>query len=222
MSAFSVAWQSLVRLCNVKQTYVEAIEVWKELSRERTIADPAADVSDEVLVARLAGRLGIALGVSEVCGTYMLSPGLAFAAQYSPGGNWFFGAIAGIAGDYFGAVFSFWVAWYLLCPRYYSEQYWFHPIRFAADLWYLHFCALGASVLLYAADFGATCAASSVVKLGSETVANRIPVVLWFALGNGIFEALYLGAAAGFVPLAAKRIVPRYRAYLTRRETAVL
>jgi hypothetical protein len=206
----------LIRVFNVPKTYRESSEVWRTLIMERKNVESDCTVDASILVARITLRLSIALLFSELCGTYFLAPILSVVAQFRPGGTWLDGVLAGIAGDYFGAVFSFWFAWLLLNSGYYMERGRPHPLRFANDLWFLHACALLASILLYAGDIAVSVAAVWLLSFTESSAAEYTPVIFWFAFGNGLFEALFLGAAAGFLPAAAERIVPSYRAYLQR------
>ena len=209
-----------VRPFNVAATLSEARAVWSQFRKELSVADPDADCSEETLVARLAGRLGIALLVSEVVGTYMFSPGLAVAGQYLPGGSWWLGLLGGIAGDYFPAVISYGIAALLLSWRYYREGGWFRLGRFAREVGFVYYCAGTAALVLYASDAAACWGVVKLLELISPEVAHNIPVVTWFAIGNGIFEVLYLAAAAGFIPKAAALMAKEYRGYLVRKSQA--
>ncbi len=207
-----------LRPFNAVATVREAREVWAQFRSELNVSDVEPDCAEEILVARLAGRLGIAILISEVIGTYLFSPTLSLVGQYVPGGSWWIGLFGGIIGDYVPAVVSYGIAALALSARFYREGGRFQLGRFARDVGYVYYCAGGAALLLYVMEIVVCTGWVKFIELFDPVVAHNIPVAFWLAFGNGTFsEMLYLAAASGFIPRAAARMAKEYRAYLVRK-----
>lgn len=208
-----------VRVFDLRTTAKELFAACSEIFRDRTLPDPALEEPGfhEALRTRIVARLILALAFSEVIGTYIVSPVATMFGQYAPGGSPMIGAGCGIAGDYFGAVTSYWLGWYLLNRAYYREGGWLQLSRFVKDVLPLHALAIGVALWLYVAEFVVAWVCFSGLAIGSKVIAWNTPAIVYFGITNGLMEALFLGGAGLGLPYIAEIIAPRYTAYLSRK-----
>ncbi len=199
---------------NIYHTLREDIRLSREAMKTR---ESELVGKPELINAKIRLKLAAGVAISEFAGTYVGAPVAGLLVQYATGDA--YNGIAGtIAGDYFPAVASFQLAWFMFNKAYYSAgSFWENVKQFYKDVLPLHALALAASIPTYAITGGISFLLIGGINTFYPGLAHQLPMpVLTEFINVTVGEFIFLALVYSGSSEISKRLSPGYSAYLDR------